>query len=169
MKYYFTVLLFLSSVATFVYSQPNEKELLSDIRDRLQYAFNDDKVCTALYEKFRKVSSNDPLLKGYIGGLYIARSRHVGLLDKPSNFRTGKAMLEEAIKLKPHNIELIFLRLTIQLNLPGFLGYNDRIEDDKKFVLANYRTAPGMLRKRMAEFIKNSDGFSESEKEGVEL
>jgi hypothetical protein len=163
MKNIYLALLFIIPVV-FTHAQADEKALLADMRDQLQYAFKDEKICNSLYRKFKDIKTNDPLLSGYIGGMYIARSRHVALIDKPSNFRTGRDMLEEAIKQKPGDIELIFLRMTVQTNLPSFLGYNDNIESDKIFVLNNYRTAPPKLRTRMVDFIKNSDAFSESEK-----
>jgi hypothetical protein len=157
---------FLAPGAT-LFAQEDEKLLLQEIREHLPSAFRDEKACDNLYKKFGKVKTEDPLLSGYIGGLYIARSRHVALVDKPSSLRTGTAMLEKAITDKPNNIELLFLRLTIQINLPGFLGYNDNIESDKKFVIDNYRSAPPVLRQRIIRFFQGNDAFTTEEKAKV--
>ena len=50
-------------------------------------------------------------------------------------------MLEKSISIEPENIELRFLRLTIQANLPSFLGYSENKENDKAFVLAHLEEA----------------------------
>ena len=91
-------------------------------------------------------------------------SKHASLVDKPGYLKKGTALLDEAIKEKPNTLELLFLRLTIQINLPSFIGYNDNKEDDKKFVLAHQSAAPPDLRERIASFIRKSDYFTPEEK-----
>lgn len=150
-----------------VFAQSNEVELLSNIRTHLPEAFENDAACSALLKEANGVLSTEPLLNGYIGGLYIARSRHAPLLDKRNALKKGTEMLEKAIRDKPNNIELLFLRLSIQLNLPGFLGYDDDIEKDKSFVLKNYKQAPPVLKSRIINFIKTSGFFTEEEQARV--
>ena len=48
--------------------------------------------------------------------------------------------MEEAVKKQPDNLEIRFLRLAIQTNLPTFLNYSDNIIEDKKYLLANVQT-----------------------------
>ena len=55
-------------------------------------------------------------------------------VEKYESFTKGKKQLESIIKKYPDNIELHFLRLTIQDNLPSFLGYDDNISEDKNFI-----------------------------------
>jgi hypothetical protein len=156
----FTVLFFNShSIA-----QQNPSPLLVEARENLPKAFDNEKDCIELYNKLKGVKNPDPLMKGYIGAVNIARSRHAPLLDKRSYLKTGAELLEQAIKEKPNTTELLFLRLTIQINLPSFLGYNDNIDADKKFVLANYSTAPPHLKARISNFVKKSDYFTGEEK-----
>ncbi len=148
-------------------AQTDEKQALLELRDSLPSAFGEEATCSKLYTKYNKVKSTDPLLNGYIGGLFIARSKHAAIVDKPSAFRTGRGMLEEAISQKPDNVELKFLRLTIQINLPSFLGYDDNIDSDKKFVIEHYQKAPLVLRPRIINFVKESDAFTDDEKARV--
>lgn len=143
--------------------------LLTEVRQKMPKAFEDEKECQALYDKLSKVNDPEPILKGYIGGVNIAMSKHASLVDKPGYLRKGTAMLDEAIKEKPNTLELLFLRLTIQINLPSFLGYNDNKEDDKKFVLTHHASAPPDLRNRIAGFIQKSDYFTSEEKAMVQL
>ena len=138
--------------------------LLTEARQKMPKAFEDEKECKALYDKMSKVKNPEPVLKGYIGGVNIAMSKHAPLFEKSGYLKKGTAMLDEAIKEKPNTLELLFLRLTIQINLPSFLGYNDNKEDDKKFVLAHQSSAPAELRERIANFIRKSDYFTDEEK-----
>lgn len=54
---------------------------------------------------------------------------------KLSYFKKGKNMLEKAIEADSENVELRFLRYAAQTNAPSFLGYDDHIAGDKKFLL----------------------------------
>lgn len=57
-------------------------------------------------------------------------------ISKWNLFKDGKKILESAIASDPNNIELRYLRLTIQSNVPSFLGYSGKIETDKAFLLS---------------------------------
>ena len=46
--------------------------------------------------------------------------------SKLSVFNEGKDDLEKAIQEDPDNVEIRFLRYTIQTNIPGFLNYNTK-------------------------------------------
>ncbi len=145
-----------------------QSSLLKELRQGLQSAFKNEEACNALYEKVKDLKNPEPLVKGYVGAVYIARSRHVAIVDKMSTFKKGKGILEEAIQALPNNLELLFLRMTIQLNLPRFLGYKDNIAGDKKFVLDHFKSAEPPLKERIVQFVKTSGHFNASEQARVE-
>jgi len=145
-------------------AQQNPSPLLTEARQKMPKAFESEMVCQDLYDKLKTVKNPDTILKGYIGGVNIAMSKHAPLFDKRGYLITGTELLDAAIREKPNTTELLFLRLTIQLNLPSFLGYNDNIDEDKKFIFENYETAPPYLKERITNFIKKSDHFTEEEK-----
>lgn len=153
-----------ASFFTFPVTAQEPSQLLKTARQEMPGAFKNEAESIALYNKIHNAPNPEPLLKGYIGAVNIARARHAPLMDKRGYLKTGITLLEEAIKEKPNNTELLFLRLTIQSKLPSFLGYNDNIEADKKFVLANFSTTPSPLKERIARFILKSDDFTEAEK-----
>jgi len=55
---------------------------------------------------------------------------------KYSWFNKGKTLLEQSIVLDK-NVENIYLRLIVQINVPSFLGYKTEIESDTKYILEN--------------------------------
>ena len=157
----FTTCMFLPHIT---FPQANQDVLLQEVRANLQLAFNEEMACAKLYERIRNANDPEPVLLGYIGAVYIARSRFIPLLDKRESLKIGREKLEASIKQANNNIELIFLRLTIQLNLPSLLGYNNNIESDKKFLMNNYRKATPELKAKILKFVKESDDFTDSEK-----
>lgn len=145
-------------------AQSNNSASLTHARNELPEAYKSEKACLALYEKLNQISKPEPVLLGYKGAVTIAMSKHAPLTEKLGYLNNGKAILEEAIKQLPGNTELIFLRLTIQLNLPSFLGYNSNIKEDKKFILDNYPNTPPVLKKRIQNFVMESEDFTQKEK-----
>lgn len=55
-------------------------------------------------------------------------------ISKLKTFNEGKKNLESAIKKEPYNPEIRFIRLSIQKNIPSFLGYKENIENDTEFL-----------------------------------
>ena len=162
-RLFLIALLFINSVSV-LSAQNTPSPLLVEARRELPKAFDDEKECLKLYDKLINIKNPDPLLKGYVGAVIIARAKHASLFDKKSYLSKGSEMLEQAISEKPNNTELLFLRLTIQIHLPSFLGYSDNLEADKKFVLKNYASTPEPLKLRIANFIKECSKFTEEEK-----
>ncbi len=150
-----------------LYAQETPSPMLAMAREEMPAAFKSESESIRLNEKLKSINNPEPLLKGYQGASYIARARYAPLFDKKGLLNTGTQILEEAIKEKPNSLELIFLRMTIQTHLPSFLGYNDNIESDKNFILANYSSAMPTLKARIIKFVKKSDSFTDEEKELV--
>lgn len=148
----------------FSYGQDRNERLLIKIRDSISMAFDREESCILLFDEYNAIPNPGILLKGYIGGLHIARSKHASrIIDKNSFLKKGTTMLEEAIAKSPENIELLFLRLTIQLNLPTITGYKKNIQSDKEFVLSNFKKAVPGLQKNIRYFVLNSGFFTGDE------
>ena len=137
-----------------------QDELLMDIRKNIGEVFKTEEVCLKFHESFERTDiSKSNLLLGYKGAVELGMARHdPNPFKKMSFFSDGKGNLEKSISNDPENIELRFLRLTIQTHLPTFLGYSDSKEGDKKFVLANLEKAPSEeFRTRVRGFIKHAE------------
>lgn len=73
---------------------------------------------------------------GYKGAVTMVMAKHVfSPYKKLSWFNSGKALLEKAISNSPQQVELRYLRLTIQCNTPSFLSYNGNIRSDISFMI----------------------------------
>lgn len=81
---------------------------------------------------------NNPLYYGYKAGAVMMMAKHViNPFTKLSYFKKGKNMLESAIKTDKNNLELRFLRYTIQTNVPGFLNYGQNQRQDREFIISS--------------------------------
>ena len=80
----------------------------------------------------------DPVYLAYLGALQAVWANHVmSPVSKLRTFNTGKDNIEKAVKLSSDNIEIRSLRLSIQKNVPWFLGYYEKIEEDQEYIKTN--------------------------------
>jgi len=118
-----------------------QDDLLEDVRQNIASVFSDEEVCDRLNKAFEKADlKGNVLLEGYRGGLLIGLAKHrTNPIKRLGYLSDGKELLENSIARSnmEQSVELRFLRLTIQTNLPSFLGYNDDKDADKAFVLEN--------------------------------
>ena len=119
---------FLSSVKPVPHIQ------LGYLRDNYEKAVSVKKLCeTIIRDLKRKPKSNVHL--AYLGAFQTIWANHVfNPFSKLKTFSKGKANIELAVKNEDSNAEIRFIRLSVQKNCPGFLGYNDNIEKDKLFL-----------------------------------
>src|SRR5690554_7129548 len=71
--------------------------------------------------------------------------------EKKEYFKEGVELIESALKTEPNNIEIRYLRLTVQEHAPRFLKYHDNISEDKKIILKNY---PSIFSKELKALIQ---------------
>ena len=83
-----------------------------------------------------ETNNSNALVKGYKGaGKMLMAKYYFNPITKLNSFINGKNILEAAINSDTSNAELRYLRLTIQINSPGFLNYRESIKEDKTFLL----------------------------------
>jgi hypothetical protein len=93
----------------------------------------------------------------FLGAMMMRRAGFGG--SPPSKlklFRQGHKLLEGAIARDPNNAEYRFLRLMIQENSPGALGYNKDEQKDSEFIRKSYSYLPEELQKTIADYNKKS-------------
>jgi hypothetical protein len=80
-------------------------------------------------------------------------------------FNTSKNELEELIKQNPKEIELRYIRYTIQVNTPAFVGYNKSIKEDRQFLNQFIKTTSDKaLRSHILFYLKNTNDLKDDEK-----
>lgn len=111
--------------------------------------------------------TNNTLLAGYRACATMIMAKHVfNPFRKLSYFSSGKNLLEKSIGMDKENIELRFLRFSIQTEVPSFLGYNSSKEQDKIFLLRGiFNVKDVQLKQLIIAFLKRSDYLTRVEKQ----
>lgn len=124
----------------------------------------------ALFKKLEKITKKDDKVlvayKGAVSALIAKKQKDNN--KRKTIFKEGISLLEYAVKSKPESIEIRFIRLAIQQNIPKFLKYNKEKEEDKAFVLDKVKTMKSShLKQYISDYILQSKHFSEEEKNVV--
>ena len=128
---------------------------LNHIRNQYQHAAADKDICQALIEELKNVNEIDGVELAYLGALETIWANHVSNpFSKLRTFNIGKEKIETAVKRTPDDPEIRYLRLSVQENAPGFLGYNNEIETDRKYLKNNLDNVESRsLRTRIEEIL----------------
>jgi len=131
---------------------------LVEIRNLYEQASNNKAVNLKLNGMLGGVKRDNSVLECYRGAGIMIEANHVfNPLTKLSRFRKGKAIIENAILSDPNGIELRYIRLTIQTNIPRFLGYHEEIKNDKEFIIKKMPIVKDPdLANRMADYLSSS-------------
>jgi hypothetical protein len=100
---------------------------------------------------------NSPEKKAFEGALLMKKS---GLVsdpkDKLSLFKSGRAVLEQAIAEDSTNTEFRFLRLLVQERAPKLVHYNSEIKKDASYLRENYKNLLPVVQKAVFNYSKTS-------------
>ncbi|WP_370583514.1 hypothetical protein [Pedobacter sp. ASV12] len=125
-------------------------------RIRVNYvkAASDKKVCGAMIDELSE-THRSPLHQAYLGGFKAIWAKHAfNPFAKLATFNKGKKYIEQAVSEDPQNVEIRFIRLSVQKNCPSFLGYDSQIEKDRQFIVANRGSVTSAQLKKMLEDIR---------------
>lgn len=127
---------------------------LSQIRTAYPNASDSEKITNQLFKDLSSVSKKDnEILVAYKGAVSTLKAKYArGIKIKKEYFKSGAELIEHAVQAKPKNIEIRCIRLSVQENSPKVVRYKSHIEEDKKFILDNYKHISS---KEVREFVKN--------------
>ncbi|MFD0795006.1 hypothetical protein ACFQZX_15395 [Mucilaginibacter litoreus] len=138
--------------------QPN----LHHIRKLLVTALDSKKVTDSLYNNLTSIKDRHPLINGYIGTLQALKAKHAwNPYYKIKHLNDSEKTFKEAVSHDPHNIEIRFMRFSIEHNVPGFLGFNKNLVTDRQEMVRqienkNYSSADKALVKTIIDFLIES-------------
>jgi len=163
MQYLFFIAFFVSIVC-------NAQDL-NTIRTQYPKAVESAEITNKIDAELLGVGAKSkPTLLAYKGAVSTLKAKFAKTKkEKKEYFKEGISLIESALITDPSNIEIRYIRLTVQENSPKFLGYHKNIVDDKEFILKNYaNNSPNSLKSLIKDFIMGSDNFDESEKKSIQ-
>lgn len=140
---------------------------INTVRAAYKEAGQDDTKIEAFNNLLTHISTNDDVvLVAYKGAaITLLAKNERKIKDKKSLVIEGVSYVEYAIEKEPNNIEVRFIRLGIQENTPKLLKYKSNIEEDKQFILKQFKNiSSSNLRNHIKDYILQSKAFSDEEK-----
>lgn len=105
---------------------------------RINYikAVNDSKKSEKFYKELSAIAKPDALILAYLGSAQAIRAKHAwNPVNKMSYLKQGSKTLDAAVNSASNNLEVRFLRFSLEHFLPPFLGYSKHLETDKDKIL----------------------------------
>lgn len=117
-------------------------------------------------ELFKVENAGKPVLLAYKGAVLTLKAKFSKKKsEKKEFFKEGVGFIESAVSADGSNIEIRYIRLSVQENLPRFLGYHKNMEEDKQYLLKYYSTiSTALVKEVVRDFVMKSVIFDESEK-----
>lgn len=144
---------------------------IKQIRKQLVLAVDQQETTDSLYTSLNGLSDKTPLIVGYLAALQALKAKHAwNPYRKLQYLNQSKKEFKKAIYADSTNIEIRFMRFSVQHNLPGFLGQSENLNEDREVILAqlgkkNYGTADRSLTRTIISFLLDSKRCTPSETE----
>jgi hypothetical protein len=141
------------------------------IRKTIVLAVNNEKITDSLLQKLSPFSDKNPLLMGYVATLQALKSKHHwNPYSKLRYLQLASKNMNKAVAGAPMNLEIRFMRFSIQHFTPSFLGYSKQLAEDRQVLVKlyetqNFGTADAIFVKSIAQFMLESKRCTEAEKQ----
>lgn len=127
---------------------------LDVVRANYNKLVSDKELCEKMIADLDKAKNNSATHLAYLGALQTIWANHIfSPVSKLGTFKEGKKNIEQAIKKEPSNVELRFIRLSVQKNAPSFLGYKSNINEDTEFIKENRHQIGSEILKKNIEML----------------
>ena len=130
---------------------------LNEVRATYTKVVSDKDLCHNMISDLQNIRPKSSIHRAYLGGLQTIWANHVfSPISKLNTFKKGKKNIEQAIENDPKNVEIRFIRLSVQKNTPSFLGYKSNIKEDTAFIKENGdQIESDILQKNMEKLLEN--------------
>lgn len=138
----------------------------SDIKTARDYYLkaSDNKEFADKLKSFTESKINTPLMKAYNGVALAILAKHSwNPYTKLENVKSGLKNINEAVNSHSSDLEIRFLRFSVEENIPSVVPFTSHIDEDKKFILKNWNKNHEFY-STMSAYLKKSSKFTEEEK-----
>lgn len=140
---------------------------ITEVRRDYKNAVISKSIAFELNSKLEVISKNDAeVFVAYKGAVISITAQYKSSNKlKSSTFKSGVSLIEYAVENDADNIEVRFVRLSVQQNSPRFLKYHNDIESDKSFILNNFNSIRSSdFKNYLKGYILESENFTKDEK-----
>jgi hypothetical protein len=110
---------------------------INHIRKEFNLALNDEQKATRLHSALANFKpASNTLQFAYLGATEALLAKHTfNPFSKMSYVNSALDKLNKAVTLNKNDIEIRYMRFSVESNMPSFLGLNKHIEDDKNTIV----------------------------------
>lgn len=103
------------------------------VRKQLLLALENHKLTDSLDKVFTASPNKSPLNMCYMGVIQALKAKHAwNPYYKVKYLNDAEKILQLAVNHEPDNMEIRFMRFSIEHNVPGFLGYTKHLTVDRE-------------------------------------
>jgi len=103
------------------------------VRKQLLLALENRKLTDSLDKVFAAAPNKSPLNLCYFGVIQALKAKHAwNPYYKVKYLNDAEKVLQTAVSREPDNMEIRFMRFSIEHNVPGFLGYTKHLVADRE-------------------------------------
>ncbi|WP_139923696.1 hypothetical protein [Hymenobacter sp. DG01] len=137
-------LLFLSFLLTLsaLVSTEANPYAVTHLRRQYQQAAANKEAGEKFYQLMAAYTKQDAVVLAYKAAAEAIRARDASMFNKLTYVQNASKLFEQAVKLDSDNAEIRFLRLSVESNLPGFLGLSPHVEEDRQFLVSTLLRHP---------------------------
>lgn len=133
------------------------------LKAAVQKAIESPSVTDSLYRVLKSARGENPLIIGYIGTLEALKAKQSwNPYNKLKYVALSQRTMKIAVEKDPNNLEIRFMRFSIQHYTPAFLGFSKDLEEDRKVIVKQFKNkkfgnADDVLIRNIAAFMIQSD------------
>ncbi|KQS35282.1 hypothetical protein ASG14_13925 [Pedobacter sp. Leaf194] len=163
------ILLFLLFAFTNVCRAQLSPKEIARLKTDLVKAVDNAKLTDSLASKLEKLQNKTALVTAYTGTLEALRAKHTwNPYNKIKYVKVSMRTMQKAIDLDKENMEIRFMRFSIQHFTPSFLGFSKDLVVDRKEIVKHYQNnnfgiADKELIKNVAKFMIDSKRCTDQE------
>ncbi|MEO3403989.1 hypothetical protein AAFN85_08810 [Mucilaginibacter sp. CAU 1740] len=135
---------------------------LKVLRKQMVIAVEKGKTTDSLYNNLSNLKEKNGITNGFIAALLALKAKYAwNPYSKVKYLNRSEKLFKQAVAADPHNMEIRFMRFSIEHNVPSFLGFNKDLATDAEDIIAqlekkNYGTADKELTIAIIKFLLHS-------------
>ncbi|RYU79411.1 hypothetical protein [Hymenobacter persicinus] len=114
----------------------------ANLRRQYQLAAADKQAGEKFHQLMAAYTQQDAVVLAYKAAAEAIRARDASMFNKLTYVQNASKQFDQAVKLDADNAEIRFLRLSVESNLPAFLGLSQHVDEDRQFLIKTLLSHP---------------------------
>lgn len=133
------IVVFLFSCISFAQAQDIS---IPELRKNLRDGQENKEIAEKTHQILEKMDSTNPRFNALKASNYgVMCIHHKSPIKRMNYLKQMSAIIDEAVEQAPNDLEIRLIRLSIETQVPKFLGFSKNIKKDRDFVKANFKKA----------------------------